>query len=454
MREKPGNSIRNTRITHLFVWSISLVLTFFLPFRFARFLALDFETLVINLAGDWDLISPKNWYVNLDWIPAGKFLILFGALPLFLVITAGFGYRLIARFRPVKNPFADLPARARTRLALLLLPPFAAFCVPFSLAFSVWLSVETFWWIQWYERIEPTMSWLRTFAPWSVGLGTALLGIWALRFSLPKTKNPPGGPFLLRVGVRLACTVPVVLILAAFAPSAILGAVHASRLATVPGRGVFEAKCGSCHDLVLSLYYIKTPIEWRRTIDTQINVEKVKLTPKEKEDVIKFLVGMRSFSDEWTFRTRCRRCHVTSYRKWEKRPPEDWAAIAKRHANWSPYYYRPDVRNQIADHLGRTRSRPDATLGLDAKTYAEFQEVGRACSACHSISIEAERYRGAGEADVRRMIERMSGKTARPMSESEIEKSAASYLELISDPLRFDHLFPHDRPVLEGGPPW
>jgi len=414
-------------------------------------MALDVQGLITNLAWDWDLIHPKPWFVNLDWIPAGKVAIQFAAAPLMVVIIAGLLYALARRFGRGENPLPLLPARYKALLALATLSPFAVFCMPFALGLSVWLSIEAFWWIQWYANVEPAMSFLHETAPYLLLPGIALLGILLLRWIL-KRPDAPRRPLLLRLFWKLV-TIPIFIVLAA---ALLVGSVHASRFAgTDPGRKVFVQSCGSCHDLALSLYYIKAPVEWERTMKTQIEVEGVKLTSEEADDVTAFLVGMRSFDDEWSLRTRCGRCHVGGHPSGEKRTPDDWRVIVERFARWSPYYYRPDIRDQLVRELVRTQGEEGATLGFAEETYERYRQVGQGCATCHALSLEMEQAREWSGEEIRDLVDRMARKTPLPLAgDLSAEEIVQTYRELITDDQRFDRLFPHDRPVFAGGLPW
>jgi len=412
---------------------------FLIPFRFARILALDYEALVINLQ--------RAHQGALDFLPWGRFLLLYAAAPLFILFFAGWLYRMLARRGRLENPLLDMSPARRFGLGLAAFAPFAAFCVPLGHALSVWTSVEAFWWIQWYDNIAPAMNWIRVQGPPFFLPGALAGGLVLIRFAMPKT----GGASLV---IRTARILIGIVFLLALAPVFAVSILHGTRLAVAPGLSVFAKNCGECHTRSRPLYFIKTPVEWRRTVTRMKEREEVPISEDEKEDVIAFLSGMRSFSDRWTFRTRCQRCHVTDSRHRRERRPEDWEAIAERIARHSPYYYRPDVRDQLVGYLAESRSSPGTTLGLPPADYERYRDFGRVCSACHSLSRQAEKY-GDAEADqITELVRRMGRKMPKSFSAEEIADLAGTYRQIVPDTPLFDMLFPHDRPVLQGGLPW
>ncbi len=435
------------RLLHLLVWGAALALYVLGPYRFGRILALDFEALIINLSQDYSPMQAAPWFASRDWVPAGKLLLWLGPLPTTLLVGARVGYRLLRKPLDGANPLARLPGRARVLLMMLALLPLVAACFPFVLALSVWVSVEAYAWIQWYRHVDPAMAYIREVVPLAAMPGALLLSWWAVSRALrPGEVTPwrarPGWRKALTVGGALAA-LPV---LAAFGAVGTVAALHGSRVAAAPGRAIFEEQCGGCHDLALSLYYIKTPAEWRRTVETQVKEEGVPLTREQQDDVHAFLSGMRSFSDGWTFRTRCQRCH-RSTSGWEDRTREDWASIVERVARYSPYYYRPDVRGQLLSHLSRTHTDSEGRLGQERAAYKSFREVGERCGSCHALSIEKERYEEAGLGKIQALVRRMSGKMAHALTVEEQQALAITYRALLRDPKLMSRLFPHDRPA-------
>ena len=436
-----------TRLLHLLVWGAALLLYALGPYRFGRILALDFEALIVNLSQDYSPMQAAAWFASRDWIPAGKLLLWLGPLPATLLVGARVGYRLLRKPLAGANPLARLPGRVRALLLVLALAPLAAACFPFVLALSVWVSVEAYAWIQWYRNVDPAMTRMREIVPLAAMPGALILSWWGVSRAIRPGERTP---WRERPGWRKAVTVGGVLV--ALPPLLALGAVgavgllHGSRVAAAPGRALFEQRCGGCHDLALSLYYIKTPAEWRRTVETQVKEEGVSLTPAEQDQVHAFLTGMRSFSDGWTFRTRCQRCHQSTS-GWARRTRQDWVSIVERVARYSPYYYRPDVRGQLLSHLARTHTDDEGRLGLKGAEYDGFRRLGERCGSCHALSIEARRYSEATGEQLAALVRRMSGKMAHALTAAEQKEAARLYGRLARDPKLLSRLFPHHRPA-------
>lgn len=444
---------KNKLITHLLVWigCISLYLAVFFPL--ARVMGLDLEALLVNLAQDYGPSEPILWFAKSRWIRVGKILLMCGSAPLFLLSLSSLAYRLIPGRWELESPLSRLPRGAQLALAAVSLILYLVFCFPLSLGLGVWLQVEAYWWVQWYQNLDPLMAQIRQGAPLVLLPGVVAGGMWCawcVAQPWPRGDVPPS---LGRRALRAAwLVVALPALLVALGPLAV-GAVHAARVLAAPGPGAFEARCGGCHDLALSLYYIKTPVEWERTVKTQKEEEKVPLTPDEEQAVLGFLKGSRSFSDGWTFHSRCQRCHISTW-GWADRSPAEWARVVDGLARWSPYYFRPDIKDQILRHLGRTRSGSSTLPGLSAKTHASFEATAKVCARCHSLSHGADRYQGKGAAEIRRVVQRMNRKLARPLPATQLPGLTRSYGELISDPQRFDRLFPHDRPQKDGWVKW
>lgn len=431
---------------HLAVWAMACALCFPPVFRLSRLLAYDFATLIANIIPDT--------YKTAIWIPLGVWSLRVGSFPVLILFVADLFYRLLGPRWGIENPLVGRSRRVKALVAVSAFLPFVAFCVPFAIGISVWLSVEASPWIEWYRDARPTILKILLIAPPYVAFLTLLFGLFMLRFALAGSKTVAQTVFSRAKSALYLFALAGAII--ALIPVAIVSGLHASRVVFVPGADVFERFCIQCHALWRPLYFINTPAGWRRTVTRTIaqikEAEQVPMTEKETEEITGFLNGMRSFSDSWIFRTRCQRCHWTSYLGWEKRKPEEWGAIAGRIARWSPYYYNEEVRDQLAAHLVKTRSTPDATLGLTPDLYAKFHKVDRACSSCHSLSRAYERYQGADPEEVFDLVRRMGQKTADPAIETDPAFYAETYQELISDMDRFERLFPHDRPPTQGGP--
>ena len=430
---------------------MAVVLYLVLLYPLARALALDYQALVENLSQDYSPSQAAQWYADRAWIPFGKLVILAGAGPLFLLAAASVLYYLLPWRVVVANPLRGLPGRWRWAVGLGTFGCFAGACLPGSLALAVWLQVEAYWWIQWYTNVDLVLEQIREYAPPAMLPGMLLAGARCAWLTLrrPRVSGRPLWRKLLSAG-GVVLALPL---LAPFLGVLVVGAVHASRLVGRPGAGVFEEKCSGCHDLSLPLYYIKTPAEWERTVKTQIEQEGVHLATNQRADVLGFLLGMRSFSDSWTFHSRCQRCHLSTS-GWAHRRPADWAATVDRLARWSPYYFRPDVKAQLLRHLTRHRSRPEARLGLDRVAYDQAWEVARVCSRCHTLSRGLKDYRSASAARLMRLFQRMNLKLARPLGQQQLQRLREPYRKLLADRERLKRLFPHDRPTEDGWLKW
>jgi hypothetical protein len=420
-------------------------------YRLGSILALDLESLISNFALDWTpatrggFSSPQAWFADPRWIAIGKELLAFGALPLVALTVGG----LISKLLGVDGGLAFRSRRLKQLLTIVAPILFAMYCIPFSLALTVWAVVEGFVWIQWYGNVDPMLNRLYETGPYVIGFAMALLGYAGFFFALAEPSNKP-----ISFQRRLVKIVVGMLLLVLAAPLSGLILLHGSRVAFVPGRQVFEASCEGCHVRTLPFFFIKTPAAWERTIDAQVNVEGVELSSLERAEIIEFLNGMRGYSDSWIFTTRCGRCHGMSTPGEKDRTPEDWAAIVDRIARWSPYYYRPDIRDQLVAHLTKTASSEPSTFGQMNGTLEQFKELENRCAACHTLSLEMERYDKAGDGELLPMIARMNAKSSEPLAGADLDTLAEIYQELSADPARFDRLFPHDRPVDEGGLPW
>ena len=444
---------RKSIILHLLVWAVALASYLAVIFPLARVLGLDLEALIVNLAQDYGPSDPPAWFADTRWIGWGKLLLAAGTAPLYLLFFAGLGYRLLPRRWTAESPVLLLPSRVRLAVAVIAFALYAAACFPLSLGLVVWLQVEAYWWIQWYQNLDPVMEWIRLQAPLALLPGLIIAGAWAAWFVTRRRRQGAPRPSLARRAKRAALLVVTLPALAVALGPLVVGALHAGRILAAPGPGVFEAKCGGCHDLALSLYYIKTPVEWERTVKTQMEEEQVQLTPDEQEAVLGFLVGARSFSDRWTFRTRCQRCHFSTS-GWADRSPADWSRVVDGLARWSPYYFRADIKDQLVRHLSRTRSPKEVHQQVSTKTAPSRQEAVGACSRCHSLSHGADRYRGKGREEILHLVKRMNRKLARPQEPSLLPRVARGYGALIHDPQQIDRLFPHDRPREDGWVKW
>jgi len=427
-------------------WGIALLSYALLAHRLTAVLALEFETLAVNLSQDWAPGYPPPWWARRDWVPTGRALLLLGAAPLWVLVVARTLQGLLRRWAPA-SPLhvAHLPPWGRALAAAACGLPFAAFCGPFSLAVTMWISVEAFAWIQWYGNIDPALEWVRTHVPTAVLPASLVAGAFTLRLVLAPAGTAPGR---LRWVRRLGWAAVLLPAAAVLLPTLVAAGPRAMRSAAAPGRPIFEQRCIGCHDRALTLYYVKTPAEWERTVTVQIEVEGVSLSTDERADLEAFLGGMRSYPDRWMVRTRCQRCHGLGARGWEDRTPEEWGRIVDRHARRSPYYYRPDVRTQIVADLSRAHGSETATVP------PEVTEVDGTCGACHPVGHGADRWAGADERQVQALVDRMCGKMADPPVGDARQRLADEWAALIADPERMRTLLPHDLPVDEGRLRW
>jgi len=428
-----------------------LLLYLLVPFRAARFLSLDFESWLVNQYN-------VDARVDVAWVAPAGWLLALGAAPLFVLALSAFGWRRLARRTSFRDPLHGLPGRVRTAAVVAVLLPFALHLAPLSLALAVGLAVEVFWWIQWHGNTQPTMELVLTRAPPVIAGCAAVFGtltaVWALP---PATRAPSRLGSLARAGARALWLLTVAALL--------LSSFHGLRFFGAPGRDAFIDRCHQCHVRAEALYYVKTPAEWKRTVERMKDYEYPPLyadetdaieqvTDEDEALVVPFLCGMRSFSDAWTFRTRCQRCHGWGTRHWESRPVDNWERIPERIARWSPYYYRADVRDQVTNHLVATRGNDSITFDLEPPLYESFVDLEETCGACHSVTREFERYRRADDATRQELVQRMGARMDPPLDDAAVEELAERWTMFISDTALMVRLFPHDQPVREEGLPW
>jgi len=407
-------------------------------------MALDIEALLLNFSPDHNMMRPRVLWASL--------IIQVCGLPLVAVTTAALLYGLAGPRLGLSNPVRALAARWRVPLGLLILLCWFAYCVPAALGLASWSSVEVTWWIQWYENVLPTTEEIIFTGPLIFGPSLAALGALLALLSMSRPRDPASGK--RRLPVRVLGWLVTLLILAALLPAAAVAGLHGHRVALVPGESAFRTRCDKCHERSLALYYVKTPEEWKRTVDRQSKKEDANITDEEKEKITAFITGMRSFPDAWTFRSRCQRCHGTSTWSWTERDPKEWDAIVDRLARWSPYYYRREVRAQVKRHLHRTLAEEGATLDLPGDRYAAYHRLADRCGTCHSISRSRDRISKLSDEELTALLQRMNQKMVKRLTPAELKALGATYRELMADPKRFDHLFPHDRMVEDERLPW
>jgi len=397
-------------------------------------LALDLESLVYNLAED------HTARVNTSELALDIALIHWALAPIFLLVTTRALYALFTRWRPILSPLASGPVWVRALLAMVAAAGVFAFAEPGARALSVRYMAEVFWWIQWSDNVQPAMEWVRAQTPTLIYPALGVTACFLLWLSL--RSHPRGARLRWLRRTFIAATGFLLLAFWGFA-----GAGQATAAASSGGQALFMDQCGACHSRSRPLFRIKSPDEWRRTVTRMRELEGAELTEAEAEKVISYLSTTRAFSDAWTFRTRCQRCHGLKSLSWEDRPPKDWTRIAERLARWSPYYYRQPVREQLVAHLSRTAASDGPPLGLEETRYRAYQELDRRCGVCHSIGWNASRYRGMDEQVVAAMVRRMLKKNNAALTDSEVKRLSRDYQAVIKDRSLFERLYPHDLPL-------
>ena len=427
---------------HLLVWGAALALFFLGPYQVLQVLALDLESLVFNM------VEGMPARVRGDELALDLARIQWGLTPLFVLLAARGLYALVARLRPTPCPLASGHLAARLLLVVPAAAGVVAFARPGAEALSVRYMAEAFYWIQWSANVQPAMAWVRAQTPSLVYPALAVTSCFVLWLSL-RPGSPRKGP-LPRVR-RLILVSAGLLILLFWATA---GGGQATVAALGGGQALFRERCGSCHPRARALYRVKPPGAWRRTITRMCLVEGAELDEAEAEEVITFLTNTRSFSDGWTFRTRCQRCHGLKTWSWEDRPPADWRRIVERLARWSPYFYRQPIREQIVAHLTRAASSAGATLGQTPAQYQAYQDLDRRCGVCHSLGWNADKFKGLDLARTEPMVRRMFNKNSSQLTDDQIKKLTLDYLTVATDPALFNRFFPHDLPTRTGGPRW
>lgn len=442
---------RERRI-HLLAWGAALA-AWLLWDRFGQVLAMDVEALIENLVRDWTTDYDQAPYARTDFIAPFRAAVRFGPVPLLLTAVAGTLYRLTAG-EDGTHPLSRLSGRGKAAVAAATLGPFATAAFPLGLGLSVWVAVELYWWLEWYGDMDPTMLWVHENAVWLLLPGVATAGIAALVFALSESPDPVIKKKRRRSRTRRLFRWIAAVPLSVLAVGGLFGAAHASRVSNV-GAEVHSEWCGQCHERALPLYYVKSPDAWARTVETHVEIERIELSPQKRARLTAFLTSNRSFSDHWTFRSRCQGCHGSTWRAWAPRSVEDWQGIVTRMGWWSPYFYRDDVRAQITRFVA-AEGLIDASgglLDLDVGEATKVRDVVTYCGFCHSVTYEAERYATADPDEVRRMVVRMNDKIhlGLRMDEATLERITKDYSDLIQDVDRWDELVPHDRPELGTG---
>jgi hypothetical protein len=408
---------------------------------YVEVLAIDLRALMEN--------QRVSLYPRLPWsedlATRADFALRFMGLPWMVVVGGGLLLRLRARWVPGSWHLGAGPVWMKGLLVAATLPPFLVFGLPLAVGMSVWTIVETYPWIRGevMSVVEP-LFWIGLTV---FSTGAALLGVVGLRLALRARVKPPSRPAWQRWTWRVVLLLVVCPVALANLGLGALALAHGARLWPVLGSvGLFAERCGSCHVDGAPLFYVEAPDDWRRRFERFNLAEKAGLSPGEAEQVLGFVVGMRSFSDETAFRSRCQRCHVASYLAWDDRHPEDWDLLTARLARHAPHYYSESVRAQITSYLSREASRGDEGPGLSGEAYRSARTAIRVCTGCHFLARRAEAYRDIQPRQAEELVRRMSAYKSRPLGDEDVARIADAYRTLVSNPDLLGRLVPHDGP--------
>jgi hypothetical protein len=386
-----------------------------------------------------------------DWAFWGDQALHHGALPLLVLGLVSLGLRLRARRQVGAWTLRSAPTFVKALLAALTLAPFAAFAVAFALALCVWMAVEVVPWLQWFDSVaQITEAVILKAGPPLLGalLLAGALAVYGLLCS-PRLRATSPDRWSRRRALRLLVWGPLVV---ALILGGLLPFLHAARLVPVLGADASLTRwCSSCHAATAPLFFVRSPDDWRRSLEATC-FPRAAVPEADRDEIVAFLSGMRSFPDSWVFRTRCQRCHVASAFTWDDRHPDDWASIVQRVARYSPYYYNEAVQEQVVRHLATT-SGSDDTGAPDADG-ARRRLAVRSCTPCHFFSRNAEAHQSVSEPDAYALVQRMNERMFVPLSASDLRDVAAVWRDVVRSPDKLRALVPHDRPVLEGGLPW
>jgi cytochrome c553 len=426
---------------HAFAWGSTAVVYWLVVAPVLEMAALDFELVVVN---QFELDA-----ASLDAIPWGRAFVRWGPVPLLLAGVLHSVYRLQRPWTSVSGPLALPSPRSRIAVGLVLGLPFAIAIGPLSIAMAVLVAVEVYSWVEWHLKVDPAVEWAFAIVP-AVAVPCLVWGAWRTLRSFrdkPIRVPPARGP--VQVTLRLAASLPGVVLLVASIGLAVATVPQAARVVGTDGGAAFARQCGTCHFRTAPLSYSKTPFEWGLTVERMRTKIPGVITDEDAAQIHEFLTNVRATSDESAFRSRCARCHGSTWRRWERRPRDEWQGLVNRIARWSPDYYRQPVAAQIVDQLQATLGDEASTLGLSAMTWEHWQRVGEVCQTCHSIGWNRDLYRDREPAAARAMVARMSQKMIEPLDEQEIDDIATWWLELTNDDREFRRVFPHDRPEPE-----
>ncbi len=402
--------------------------------RLLAMAALDFEAIIVN--------QYEQQAADLDVAPVGRWIIRLAGLPVLLLATTRVGLAL----GRAPAPWRGWGPAARLGLAVVAGLAWIAFCVPFALSLTTWIAVEAFEWVEFHGQVDVVMDVVYAWAPAASLPGLLLVGAKTLR-PLLGDRSRAGG--WVRLLLRGAGTTAVVAAFAVLAGVFVGAAPQAGRvLATdFSSQGLYEARCDRCHFGTAPITYRKTPAEWARNVARMQAKPGSRISPEEARQLTDWLSTIRAGSDAWAMKTHCFRCHGSTHHNWSPRTAADWQGVIARQARWSPHFLRPAVQSQLMAWLEEHRTDEDATLGLDADTWAGYVEVIEECSPCHSVGWNAEDWRQETDRqNVVDLVERMSQKIPGELEPDAIERIADHWMELIADEEEFERLVPHDRP--------
>ncbi|MCO4773171.1 MAG: hypothetical protein KDA24_24265 [Deltaproteobacteria bacterium] len=237
------------------------------------------------------------------------------------------------------------------------------------------------------------------------------------------------------------------LTLVALSVLAIPGAVNGVRFVrTFPPRTnhVVMENCSHCHSPWRPQHFVRTREAWERTVGRmrQRNGADKYVSEDAAADVIDWLSDYRGFSDAWTFRARCERCHGEHHLTTTDRTAEEWDFIVERAGWMTPFAFRGDQKAQIKRYLAANVATAPPTEGSTEWRALEMRlELQRACNGCHSISLILEE--GAMD-HPRAMVKRMSYKDPELVPPERVDAIVEALEALPRDEASFWRLFPHD----------
>ncbi len=317
-----------------------------------------------------------------------------------------------------------------------------------NLRLMVWLSIgtitEAYPWLLWGETYLELARNLYTIARPVLLVCITVCTTWGLwRLLFPPVPRPWALP--LRLLAWLPRGAFGLLALAALSVLLVPLLINSVRFArTFPPRTdhVIQSNCGHCHSPYRPQHFVRTEAQWRRTVTRMIERNGAPVNEKQKEQVLAWLSDYRSFSDSWTFRAKCLRCHGKHHLVEQDRTAEEWAWIVDRLGWVSTFGYRQDQRDQIKRHLAAELSVPAPVEGDPG--YAAWRQrvdLMDACNPCHSLSLVLEE--GALD-DTKAMVERMSYKDPVLVPPEKIDALVEAIEALPTDEEGFWDLFPHD----------